>query len=386
MTLIPLITLIVLITVLTCSGIVENKDKAEGGKSAEMSDKHVEKKKSENLDLSNISQSIKETIISGKSAYKKHRRSSSDQGDNTWAMNEMQEELKEISRVVQDTAMNIVKKDEIKTIVQEVVKNIMQTIKNEIKSEIVNDVKKELKSELESQIKKEIEENIKENQFITSKKQDEVVKEINKKISKGNDLAEKKFDGIEFDLTIIRKESKAQAEELIKLRKALSECEKKYHSVLNMANYNQQYSQKNNMKILDWPEKRDEVLRRDFCEIVHSKTGIQVNPRDILAIHRVPKGEKSRPGPRPVIAKFINSESRVAILKHRKTLKECFTLLDHLTPRNIELIKRLNSHPKIEKSWYFNTHVYAYDINGDRHRFDVADLDNLNDKLRGVRE
>jgi hypothetical protein len=67
-----------------------------------------------------------------------------------------------------------------------------------------------------------------------------------------------------------------------------------------MANYNQQYSMKFNIKIMNYPEKKDEKIRDIF---VKDKLNVKVDPSEIQAIHRIPGkiGET-----RPVIVKLVN--------------------------------------------------------------------------------
>ena len=119
-------------------------------------------------------------------------------------------------------------------------------------------------------------------------------------------------------------------------------------------------------------------MRQEFCEILKRNTGHTVNPNNILEIHRIPKNPAVR-GPRHVILKFINTESRVAVIKNRAEL-ETFTMMDHLTPLNMNLIRRLIDHPKIDKAWHFNTRVFAFDKQGTRRKFDICD--NIDHKLR----
>ncbi|KAK3108520.1 hypothetical protein FSP39_009759 [Pinctada imbricata] len=71
-------------------------------------------------------------------------------------------------------------------------------------------------------------------------------------------------------------------------------------------------------------------------------------------------------------------------MRHRQKLKNDFMMIDQLTPDNIELLNKLNDHPKIANAWYFNGHIYACDIEGDRRRFDVTD--NVDRLLSGVKE
>ena len=53
---------------------------------------------------------------------------------------------------------------------------------------------------------------------------------------------------------------------------------------LQMANYNQQCSRKFNIKIMNYPEKKDEKIRDIF---VKDKLNVKVDPSEIQAIYRI---------------------------------------------------------------------------------------------------
>ena len=56
-----------------------------------------------------------------------------------------------------------------------------------------------------------------------------------------------------------------------------------------MSNYNQQYSRKLNIKIMNYPEKKDEKIRDIFVkDIVKDKLNVKVDPSEIQVIHRIP--------------------------------------------------------------------------------------------------
>ncbi|KAK3083604.1 hypothetical protein FSP39_000141 [Pinctada imbricata] len=170
---------------------------------------------------------------------------------------------------------------------------------------------------------------------------------------------------------------------LARMKARLNDAETKYQKLLSMTNFNTQYSLKNNFLILNWKESNSEQLRREFCEIVAQSSGLRLCPRDILAIHRIPK-HPGRRGPRPVVVKMINSESRAAVMKCRHTLKRHFNLIDHITPLNIELMNRLKEHPKIANALYYNGHIFACNVEGERRRFDLTD--DIEFLLRDVKE
>jgi hypothetical protein len=96
---------------------------------------------------------------------------------------------------------------------------------------------------------------------------------------------------------------------------------------LQMSNYNQQYSRKFNIKIMNYPEKKDEKIRDIFVkDIVKDKLNVKVDPSEIQAIHRIPGkiGEA-----RPVIVKLVNSEVKYRIMRAKKNLPKKETVISY---------------------------------------------------------
>lgn len=62
-------------------------------------------------------------------------------------------------------------------------------------------------------------------------------------------------------------------------RQAISIC---------MANFIQQYSHKCNIKLQGWIEKSKVDLKQEVCAVIKQKVKVDVNPQDILEIHRIP--------------------------------------------------------------------------------------------------
>ena len=117
-----------------------------------------------------------------------------------------------------------------------------------------------------------------------------------------------------------------------------------------------------------------------MCKILKASANVELEPVDILAIHRVPGGMKD--GPRPVIAKFRDPETKIRVIKNRsqEKIKKHFIMHDHITPMNAKLIRDLNEDSRIHSAWYFNGKVFGIDSNGNRHKFDI--FEDVNDKLK----
>ena len=91
-------------------------------------------------------------------------------------------------------------------------------------------------------------------------------------------------------------------------------------------------------------------MRDDLVKILKSTVDLDINPDDILAIHRIPWGDQR--GPKPVIAKFKNTETKVKVIRKRqeKQLKKHFSMYDHLTPLNAQLLLDLNEDERIHQA------------------------------------
>ena len=67
------------------------------------------------------------------------------------------------------------------------------------------------------------------------------------------------------------------------------EQEQRNKDAIKMGNHNEQYSRKNNIKIMDIeePSESEEKLTEKVCSIL-SKQGVVLSKQEILAIHRLP--------------------------------------------------------------------------------------------------
>jgi MinD-like ATPase involved in chromosome partitioning or flagellar assembly len=119
---------------------------------------------------------------------------------------------------------------------------------------------------------------------------------------------------------------------------------------LQMANYNQQYSRKFNIKIMNYPEKKDEKIRDIFVkDIVKDKLNVKVDPPEIQAIYRI-RGKIGEA--RPVIVKLVNSEVKYRIMRAKENLskKENVRLVEDVTKHNMGLITKLRNCKEFESA------------------------------------
>ncbi|XP_023931848.1 uncharacterized protein PF11_0207-like [Lingula anatina] len=234
----------------------------------------------------------------------------------------------------------------------------------EIKSEMIrkSDVK-EIIAQMKHEIKQEVKEDIKQ--------------EMQQYLTDRLSLLSEKIDALYLDNESLREKLSKQISDTRKSLANLKETSHLAKTAVKMANYNQQYSQKNNIKFLNWPEKPKEDLRRDLCRILKEKVNVDISPASILGIHRIPGNSG---GARPVIAKFVNTKEKTKVIKHRQALKGNFIMFDHITQKNAELIKILKGKEAVHSAWYFNARIFAIRNDGRRYTFDI--FDDIDTKLK----
>jgi sugar-specific transcriptional regulator TrmB len=160
----------------------------------------------------------------------------------------------------------MVRKDDIKTMVTAIVAEMKAEIKKEIIAEVKETLTKEITDSVKSQVRDDFENKI-----------DQKAKTF---MSETKEIA----DGVNMDITNIWEKFQGlrSMQSQMKQYKSLTE------SALTLANQNQQYSQKNNIKFLGWKEKPHENLREELCAIMRETVNVTIEPMDILAIHRIP--------------------------------------------------------------------------------------------------
>ena len=165
----------------------------------------------------------------------------------------------------------------------------LQEIKGALKQNIT---KKDLDIALQAVVKQsDIETmvtNIVNNLLTNFKK--EIKKEIDEQISKILDSQNKEIEKLKQDLNenIIRLNKKCidQYLETNKLTRILDDVYSKAEEALSMANYNEQYSRKFNIKMTNFPEDNDNNIKDNFVKMLKDDLKVEINNNDIIAIHR----------------------------------------------------------------------------------------------------
>ena len=332
----------------------------EGKQKPEKNPEKTTEKRCVQLNLQSVPSSVKNATVSDKRPTKLQRMSSSDTEAYT-CTTDISEELKLIHQSLSEIRTSMVKNDDIKSIVT----TIVSEIKGELKKEIIQEVKEELSKEIAT--------------TVTAKVRAEFDNKIDTKTKEFESCTKEISDGMSMDLDALKEKFHEQLKELRSLKDNMKRYQILTETAYTLANQNQQYSQKNNIKFLGWKEKGQENLRGDLCTIMKETAGVIIDPSDILEIHRIP-GEQGKI--RPVIAKFKNTETKVKVIKHRSKaeVKKNFIMFDHITQQNSQLIRQLNKDQRIQSAWYFNGKIFAVDHEGVRHKFDI--LDSVDRKLK----
>ena len=228
------------------------------------------------------------------------------------------------------------------------VKNMGDTLKSIM-------TKNEMEIFIEKTVEKIVNEMTKNMDVTISLKVDEKTKDLNKKISS------------------LEEENVSLRAELKSINDKIKVIDNRSKSAFSMSNYNEQYSRKNNVKVMDIKESGSETEASLLSEVqtVFDKEGVTLDPNTIQAIHRIP-GKVGHP--KPVLIKFFNNTHKSKVMTHRSAFKSRgHRLVDDVTRHNVELIQRLSEHPSIVQSWYFNGSVYGKTAAEKRFKFDVFD-------------
>lgn len=221
--------------------------------------------------------------------------------------------------------------------------------------------------------KKDTEEFIKQTvNSVVDKMYDKFTKLIDRKVKQEAKELEERIKGLEFENRGLKDRLLAVEEHSEILKQKLSESEKLAQIAAQRSNFNEQYSRKNNLKILDVPEKQTETeasLTEAITSLLLSKGNVDLDPSEIVAIHRIP----GKPGhSKPILLKLKNNSVKVKVMRQRSLMKTAgHRMVDDVTKMNTGLISRLLLHERIESAWYFNGAVYGRTREGKRLKFDI---------------
>ncbi|CAG2231833.1 unnamed protein product [Mytilus edulis] len=197
-----------------------------------------------------------------------------------------------------------------------------------------------------------------------------VQKKIDEKVEEVKNEMQEKFDALTIENEDLKNKIQAIQYSNTTIRRDLNETSRLSRQADISSNYNEQYSRKNNIKIINFPRKDKQDLRKDFMETVKKELNVQLEDRDVVAIHRIPS---QKAGPYPVIVKLFSSDVKRQIMRCRKELTSKIRFVDDVTQRNMSLIERLRKTDEFESVWYFNCGIYGRTPAGLQLKFGLYD-------------
>ena len=121
-------------------------------------------------------------------------------------------------------------------------------------------------------------------------------------------------------------------------------------SVSSKANDNEQYSRRHNVRIVGFPEEKDENCIEKVIKFCEEKLNFPLASTDVDRAHRVgrPKPNKHR----AIIVRLQAHRHKIAILKNRKCLKGTnFFVNEDLTNENQKLFYQARKLEKVKSAW-----------------------------------
>lgn len=248
----------------------------------------------------------------------------------------------------------------------------------------LKDIKKSLqatviKSDLDNLVKqndlKDLVTTIVSNLLSTMK--ESITEEFNVKLRERTGRMKDEIDALHIDNTNLKERLLTKDRQVEELREMVKDCNNRSIDALKSANYNEQYSRKHNIRMVNFPEKKGENLRDDFVKMVKKDLNVEIEPSDVIAIHRIPGKDNIK----PVIAKVRNTELKIQIMRNKKGLKNDIKFHDDITQRNLGLLARLSNNEMLNNAWFYNCSVYGkLTDSGQRIKFDL--FDNIDHKIK----
>ncbi|CAC5380451.1 unnamed protein product [Mytilus coruscus] len=204
---------------------------------------------------------------------KQNKRTHSDVADESLechdSMTSIQSTLSEIKKALQVT----VTKDDLSSAISGLVQQ------KDLK-DIVTNIVKQLLLTFEKNLSEKVEAKVRET---TGKLQDQM-------------------DSLMIDNENLRERVRAKDKTIERLEEQVNDNNNRAIEAIKLGNYNEQYSRKHNIRMLNYPERPNEVLRDEFVNMVKKELKVDIKPDDVQAIHRIPGKEGHI---KPVIVKVL---------------------------------------------------------------------------------
>ncbi|CAG2220588.1 unnamed protein product [Mytilus edulis] len=237
---------------------------------------------------------------------------------------------------IKQSLKNVPKKSDLTEIVTEIFKQLSENLKKQIKKEIMTEVKSEV---------------------------DKLKTNYDSKISHLHD----KLNTIEFENGNLLEKNASLHSDLRKMRDVVDENNRKATESVRLGNWNEQYSRKKNVKIYQLPENRNEDLPHSLLNELKNKVKLDINPSEIVAMHRIPGKEGS---PRPILIKFLRMDTKITLLRKKDNIIQFLLLVagieqnpgpDQSNKKNLKIVHN-NVCSLLPKLDLINNELHEYDI------------------------
>ena len=161
---------------------------------------------------------------------------------------------------------------------------------------------------------------------------------------------EKKNDTLEEMVDTLKTEN-------VKLRESIDRHDDHFMDVQARLVEQEQYSRKNNIRIIGVPEQTNEKCREVVASLLNKKLKLRVETAAVGAAHRLPaKGDRVR----PIIVRFLDSDLKQAVMEKRKALKGSkIVIQEDLCLDMQRLLNRMKNNPSVKDAWAWNGKIFA---------------------------
>ena len=145
------------------------------------------------------------------------------------------------------------------------------------------------------------------------------------------------------------------------------------------ASSNEQYSRRNNIKILGLKLEENENCRLAACKLITNTLGIALKDGDVAVAHILPRriNRSDDQGvaderPDPIIVRFSSAgrDCRDEVIKRRRQLKGTGKVIyEDLTEMNAKLLKSVKENPGIKNAWSNKGRIIGLTNTGKTVRF-----------------
>jgi regulator of replication initiation timing len=166
----------------------------------------------------------------------------------------------------------------------------------------------------------------------------------------------------------LKKQLESKQSEIEKLKEENQDLRNKFdREILSskmIANEQEQYSRKNNVRVQGVPEdeakESSENCTKKTLQLLNAKMGLDIKDTDVGIAHRLGKFKDGKN--RPVIVQFVRKQTKINIMSQTKKLKDTGIYINHdLTKLNNEVLAslRLKDKKRVEKCWFYEGKIFA---------------------------